>query len=178
MILERLRKEDAGLSLTELAVYVAVLGVLSTVMATMLLSLFRSEQTVSQVTGTSNSAQIAFRAITGDIERARQFDTTPDSVTASVATGSDGWQCVRWSIAGKKLWLETKADSAGSAWSDPAEVVDGIGPVEAYPFFIGSGATGTGTLEYSFSVAEQGAVPLDVTGQISTRMFAESSCLG
>lgn len=176
MMRERLR-DDRGFSLAELAIYTVVVGLLATVMATMIVTLFRSEQTVSQITGTSNSAQIAFRGLTTHIERARQFDTTPHSVTASVAVGETGWQCVRWSIADGALWLETRSDALGSTWSVPERVIEGVGPVAAYPFFSGSGLTAPGTLHYSLTIAEGSAAPVDLTGQISTRSFEPSNCL-
>lgn len=177
MSVRTLRSDDRGFSLTELAIYLAVFGLLATVMGTMVVSLFRSEQTVSQITGTANNAQIAFRAVTSDIERARQFDSSGDAVTASVARGSSGWQCVRWSVAGGNLRLETRADALGSSWSTPSVVIDGIGPVEAFPFFTGAGVSDTGTLHYSLTVSGSGAHPVELTGQISTRSFAASNCL-
>lgn len=177
MIQKRLSNER-GLSLVELAVYTAVFGIISTIMATMIVSLFRSEQTVTGLTESANNSQVAFRALTSDIERARQFDTNSHSVTASVAVGADGWECVRWSVADGNLLLQKRSDTSGSAWSGPAIVAGGVGSVAGLPFFSGEGHDDTGTLHYALSFRAATTAPIETRGQISTRMFAESQCLG
>lgn len=176
---------DRGFSLVELSVYIVVLGILSTVVAATMISLFRSEQTVSDITGASNDTQVVVAALTSDIKNARRFETTPHRVIASVA-GSDPaadnvWQCVRWEIDGGAgtLALSTKPDATGSDWSSPTIMASGVTQLSEPNLFVGSGtATATGTLNYSFGVTTTGSGSIDMTGQISNRVpgGAGSTC--
>ncbi|MGK0714568.1 PulJ/GspJ family protein [Leucobacter sp. W1153] len=170
------RVDDAGFSLVELAVYIVVLGLISTIIATTMVSLFRSESTVSGLTTSASDGQNAATLLRADIRNAREFRVTDGgaTLTASVAgrSASITWQCVRWQVTGtgneRNLTRDVKPDSAGQPWNAPSSLptlLTGVGPrsegTVSLPFFAGGAASGVeGTLTYSWRVttADEGAI--------------------
>lgn len=174
--------EDAGFSLVELAVYIVILGIISTIIAATTLSLFRSEATVSGLTTSASDAQNATTLLRADIRNARQFATSTDgtTVTASVAgqSATVTWQCVRWQVTGtgaeRTLTRSTRNDASAQTWSSPVTLLSAIRPaVTGSPYFAGGAASGiAGSLTYNLRVntAEDGA--LNVTGEFRNRAQA------
>ena len=170
---------DGGFSLVELAVYIVILGIISTIVAATTLSLFRSESTVSGLTTSASDGQNATTQLRSDIRNARQFATNSDgsTVTASVASraASLAWQCVRWQVTGTgsdlALTRSVRGDSTGQTWSTPANLLAGIQtPASGSQHFSGGAASGIeGTLSYSLRIntAEDGAIT--VTGEARNR---------
>lgn len=171
------RDPDAGFSLVELAVYIVALGVIMAVVTAVMITLFRSEQTVSAVTNSTSDSQNMVAVLSGDVRNARQFETNPSGTvfTASVA-GSDAagvsWQCVRWTVAGAgsnwNVSRQTRADAPTSTWSDAPTLVGGVSAKGSSNFFAGTTSLGArGTLQYAMQVATTGDGVIDVSGQAS-----------
>lgn len=179
---QRTQRADAGFSLVELAVYIVILGIISTIIAATTLSLFWSEAAVSGLTTSASDAQNATTQLRADIRNARQFATSTDgtTVTASVAgkTTPVTWQCVRWQVTGtgadRTLTRSTRTDASAQTWSSPVTLLAAIRPaVSGSPYFAGGAASGiAGSLTYNLRVntAEDGA--LTVTGEFRNRAQA------
>lgn len=179
------RAADVGFSLVELAVYIVVLGLISTIIATTMVSLFRSESTVSGLTTSASDGQNAATLLRADIRNAREFRVTDGgaTVTASVAgrSASISWECVRWQVTGtgndRRLTRDSKADSAGQVWNDLADLpsfLTGVGPrtdgVTTIPFFAGGAASGLeGTLSYSWRVTTADRGSINIVGDARNR---------
>lgn len=170
---------DGGFSLVELAVYIVILGIISTIVATTVISLFRSESTVSGLTTSASDGQNAMTQLRSDIRNARQFATSSDgsTVTASVASRAAtlAWQCVRWQVtvsgSDRVITRSLRGDSSGQTWSTPVTLLAGIqAPASGSQHFSGGAASGIqGTLSYSLRIntAENGAI--NVTGEARNR---------
>lgn len=169
-------KPDRGFSLVELAVYVMVLGIIATVIATVMVSLFRSEQTVSEVTLASNDSQIISTMLTNDIRNAREFVVAPTEVFASVA-GRDAtvsWQCVRWAVEGNTLIRQTAPDAGGAlpVWGTKVTLGEDITSTSGDYFSQGRGSN---SLQYNFGLKLAGDNVLPVQGQISNRITSDGT---
>lgn len=167
---------DRGFSLVELAVYVLVLGIIATVVATVMVSLFRSEQTVSEVTTASNDSQIISTMLTNDIRNAREFTVAPTEVLASVA-GSDAtvsWQCVRWAVEDNTLTRQTAPDAGGAppVWGAKITLGDNVTRTDGDYFSQGSTAS---SLVYSLGLKSAGESVLPVQGLVSNRVTTEGT---
>ena len=146
-------REDRGFSLVELAVYVAVLGIVSTIVATVVLSLFRTEQTVSRVTNTSNDTQILSTVFTKDVHNARSAAVGGGgtSVTLQVASTTTPlcWRDVTWAFQGGAI---VRTPTGGSAQRFELSASSGAFTLTAR------------TVGYSFNVPGGGASQQPVTG--------------
>lgn len=118
---------DAGLSLVELAVYILVLGVISAVVASVVISLFRSEQVVSSVTTTSNTTQNFSSVFDRDIRNARAVAAAPATPLVPITSGAHSsialevasdtatpicWNLVTWKFENGTI---TRTQNGGSA---------------------------------------------------------------
>lgn len=185
-MIRRQRADDAGFSLVELAVYIVVIGLISTIIATTMVSLFRSESTVSGLTTSASDGQNAATLLRADIRNAREFRVTGgdgETLTASVAGKSTPltWQCVRWQVTGsgndRVLTRDEKPDTAGESWTALSVLptfLSGIAPrvegATAIPFFQGSASSGVeGTLSYSWRVAPDNGGTISIVGDARNR---------
>lgn len=167
---------DAGFSLVELAVYVVILGLISSIVAAVIVSLFRSEQTVSGITQASNTSQVVTQALTRDLRNARSFSTSGNTLTASVASAASPvtWECVQWAVdSNGDLRRKTKSNGA-STWGTGGVIASKVSAVGTTAYFAGgtsgtSAGTSTGTLTYSFKLPTTSSSSAEVSGQISNR---------
>lgn len=175
-------QSDRGLSLVELAVYVLVLGIIATVIATVMASLFRSEQTVSDVTTASNDSQNISTMLTNDIRNAREFRVgAPGEMIASVASRGQNltWQCVKWVVvatSNNSLVRQETADIPGSKnWPAGLTLADNMQTI-GEPYFARVGLSdGTATLEYAFGLKSASDSPFPVQGQVSNQKASDGS---
>lgn len=168
--------DDGGFSLVELAVYILVLGIISAVVTAVLISLFKSEDTVSGISITTSDSQNMIAFLSKDVRNSRQFQSSPDgtTLTASVAGGDAGtvvWQCVRWSVVGtgidRSVVRQTKSDSAGAGWGSMTTLINKVRAIGSTPFFEGNAVMGSrGSLKYSIQIATTETGAIKVTGQI------------
>lgn len=168
--------DDAGFSLTELAVYILVVGIISAIVAASVLSLFRSEETVSSLTNSANESQIFVNVLNQDLRSAREFAVRDEGTTvvASVATKTTPvtWSCVTWAATGTgndrtitrngKTLLEN-ARPAGSApfFATDADVTQGSGGSLAYDFRVAT--SDSGIIEVRGTVSNEAQGDADAT---------------
>lgn len=173
-------RRERGFSIVELAVYIVVLGIISTVISTVVISLFRSEETVSGITSSSNESQIISTVLGNDIRNARAFRVTSNSVTASVAGGGSTvtWQCVRWVVssgANATLTRQSLPDSGTvPSWGMGATMAEKVQAIGGNAYFSGGSAgaeagTATAALNYNIGVPSAGNSVSKVAGLVSNR---------
>jgi type II secretory pathway component PulJ len=128
---------ESGFSLVELSVYVVVLGLIATVLATVMVSLFRSEETVSKISAASNNAQIFATVLDRDVRNAVAAGcgsvggTVTDcaisgatTIALSVQSTSASPACVEtvvWSFDGDTV---TRLGGSGGSYTVEADAVD------------------------------------------------------
>ncbi len=176
---------SAGFSLVELAVYIVVLGIISTVVATVVVSLFRSEQAVSGISSASNDSQIVSTVLTNEVRNARAMKVDDNQVVLSVASSNPGavsWSCVRWVVTSGALLRHEVADSGTvpSNWGAGTAMATGLTRTDGRPYFAGGGtevAAGntTGAVAYSFALKSTSDGKLPVIGQASNRVASAGS---
>lgn len=162
----KLRRQE-GLSLVELAVYIVVLGLISTIMATSISSSFRAETVVADTTQVSNQTQLVNTLLGNDARNARSVNAknpvtgalTPlangsyTSITFEVArqTGALCWEPVTWAFVGDKLQRTT---ASGTASHIDIPISNGT--------FVVSGRT----IEFSYDLASGGAAQKNASGSV------------
>lgn len=180
----RAARGDDGLSLVELAVYIVVLGIVLAIVTALVISLFRSERTVSAVTGGANDSQVMTTVLRSDVRNALEFasqDGGNDLVLA--VAGRDeafGYECVRWRVAGGVLVRQTRADALPADWSAPQEFAAGVTRLNGEPYFTGAAAISQSSpLRYGFAVATTADGALEVSGKISNAGYfgGDTACV-
>lgn len=109
--------DDAGLSLVELIIYLAVTALVMTVLVGLFASGLRSQSVTRQRDMVTGAANLVSTSLTTSLRNASYFEVTGDVLRARVATTGTGWACRYWWLTpGKEI---TMADSATKV-SDPA----------------------------------------------------------
>lgn len=173
---------DDGFSLTELAVYVAVLGVISAIVAASVLGLFRSEKTVTSLTNSANESQVLVSMLNQDLRSAREFAVRGGGTTLVASVAGRGtpitWECVTWQVTG--------AGADRAIVRDGKTVLEHVRADGASPFFAtASGADvpqgKEGTLLYDFRAAtdESGIILVDgnVSNEAQGTLGAPAHCI-
>lgn len=159
---------DPGFSLVELAIYVALLGIISAIVAATVLGLFRSEKTVSSLTNAANQSQIFVSVLNQDVRSARELAVRDagSTVIASVAskTSPITWSCVTWAVAG--------SGTERSITRNGKSMLDHVRQNGVEPFFASASGADTpkgkeGTLIYDFRAADADSGIVNVDGNVS-----------
>ena len=156
------KDKDAGFSLVELAIYVVLLGIISSIVASTVVVSFRSEQTVSDTTNVASSSQNFITAFSRDMRNARSAEVSSDgsTITAEVASTSGDicWNTVTWTFAGDRVERNGGAliDAGVTSGSFGADNSDGVLSV-----------TDTErTVTYNFKLGAQSTVTHPITGSL------------
>lgn len=166
-------RDDSGFSLTELAVYIVVLGVISAVVAASILGLFRSEKTVSSLTNSANQSQLLVSMLNQDLRSAREFAVRNSgrTVVLSVAsrTSPITWSCVTWEVSGG---ADAEPDSDRRITRNTVAILDHARQNGTNPFFSTASGADTpqgkeGTLLYDFRAATSDSGIINVEGSVS-----------
>lgn len=179
-------RSERGFSLTELAVYIVLLGLIAAIVVTVVLSLFRSEDTVSGITNSTSESQVAVTFLQSDIRNAREFQSSSDgrTLTASVANSgaTESWSCVRWTVTGTGTTQNLNRAVKDSTWPTPTTLLTGVRPKGSAPFFSGTTAMGAqGLVKYAMQVATVNNGVIDVVGSVSNTAQGsgtDSNCFG
>lgn len=159
---------DRGFSLTELAIYVALLGVISAIIAASIFGLFRSEKTVSSLTNAASQSQILISVLNQDVRSARELAVRDGGATVLLSVASRStpitWSCVTWKVTGSG---NNRAITRGGK-----TLLDHVRQHGTSVFFAtASGADAPqgkeGTLVYDFLAADADSGLVTVDGNVS-----------
>lgn len=144
----RSHRKDAGVTLTELAVYIVLLGIISTIVASVVVQAFQSEQTVSGVTQASSQGQnfsILFRR---DMANARSAVVTGGNSVALCTYPTNG-AAVRANV----VWLYAAGEVTRTVGTGAAvTILEGVAAGGSFT------AAGTSGVHFDFTVVpEKGA---------------------
>ena len=160
--------KDEGFSLTELAVYILVFGVLAAIVAMSVLSLFRTESTVSSLTNSASESQIFVSVLNQDLRSAREVAVRDEGSRVVLSVAGDStpitWECVTWQVTG------TAGDQ--SIARNGAVLLEHVRANGENPFFVtASGADlpqgKEGTLHYNLRAATSESGIVNVEGVVS-----------
>lgn len=151
-------RDDAGFSLTELAVYIVLLGIVASMVAAVVITSFQAEQTVSGTTSVANDSQSVIANLDRDIRNSRSVQPASGSSTTlqlCVAESDPevnfGWYPVIWAFSGDDLTRSARGGATVSLLTETIQPSSGIftvsGSTVSYTFSIE--AAGTATREFS-----------------------------
>lgn len=187
MKLSRTLTTDEGFTLSELAVYGMLLGLVVSTAAGILISGTVSERTVRTVVGASTASQLVADSIETGIRNSSAYALTEPStgtqlLRARVAQGTSGveWNCAAWyytpNLRNGSVWY--KSDSAAIANPTNANIsswillADGITPPPGSTAIFTIGAN---QLTFSFEAVAGQDPPASVTSSATSRMSAWES---
>lgn len=113
---------EAGLSLIELVLYVAIGAIVSIVIVGVFGSGLQNEAATRERDAATGSAQLVSTSVGNGIRNASAFEVTGALLRARVAVGSgDGWECQAWRLTGEGELQHKQSSSAipagGSGWA-------------------------------------------------------------
>lgn len=117
---------DAGFSLVEIAVYIVLLGIISSIVVAVVLTSFQAERVVSSTTSVSNSSQNFMSAFDRDVRNASLESVTASKVVLRV-WGGDATRCrslVTWEFSGSQITRQKDSGAIGKIVD--AGVSDGV----------------------------------------------------
>ncbi|GAA4480311.1 type II secretion system protein [Microbacterium panaciterrae] len=166
---------DDGLSLIELIVVVIILGILGTVIATIFVNTWKSEEAVRTQSQATTSGQLVSSEIERAMRNAVAFDVSADGSTLRVDSSLGGnRQCQAFSLLADGAHMTvTAAPAAASGWPIWQKNIAQSGA----PFFVKSGNTVTYTFS-ALSKSDSGTVaaaPVRFTGTAYMRNAAAGS---
>lgn len=149
---------DSGFSLVELAVYIVLLGIVTAIVAAVVMTSFRAEQTVSGTTSIANDAQTVVATLDRDIRNARTVAPTSGStttITLEVARGSGSvcWIPVLWEITGTEI-ARTAGTGPRAALIQGRDVDNGAFEIHDVQR----------SVDYSFKLSSPGTSPRIISG--------------
>lgn len=109
------RVDDAGVTLVELIVYVAVAALFLGLMASLFATGLKTESTTRERDTATGKAQVVSDSIATSIRNASAFQIDGKLLRARVATGASGWECRAWVLtAGGDLAYKTSTTAIPS----------------------------------------------------------------
>jgi hypothetical protein len=141
-ILQRVHRDDRGLSMAELLVYCLLLGGVLGLVGTLLINSLRTNETVTTVVDASTQAQLAAQSLERGIRNASTFQLTivgsSDQVLlARVASNTSAWVCEAWyysNAEGTIRHMKSDTKIFSTAWTNDLAtwtlLAEGVEPVE------------------------------------------------
>lgn len=98
-------RDEAGLTVTELIVYVLVSALFAGLLAALFINGMQANAQTTDRDSATGRASVVSTSLFGSIRNALSFTVTDggNSVVAVVATGATGWECRAWSVVGDEL---------------------------------------------------------------------------
>lgn len=162
------RAADAGVTLTELAVYIVLLGVVGAIVAAVVVQAFRSEETVSELTSASSQGQNFSTLFRRDMANANSATVAPGGQQAVLCTFATDAATTRvpvtWSLADDQV-------SRAVSTAEGTVLVDRIAPGGSFA------AVGASGIEYRVSIPSEAGGTHAVEGTSSlTLQEGGSTC--
>lgn len=158
------RRDDDGISLIELIVYVLVASVLLLATAAILTNSWSTQRNVTNVTNATNRGQVMTSTIERAMRNAIAFDVSADGSTLVVHTSLIGsLACQGFSLGTGESRMSLKASTLGASSTWPVWQ-PGIAQRGSTPFFAETGTT----VAYTFDITTT-AAPVRFSGQAAAR---------
>ncbi len=103
---------DAGMSLVELIVYLAVAVGVTLGLTSMFASGMSANTATKERDTATGQAQVISSSLQTGIRNASDFTVTGDLLRARVATGTSGWQCEAWAITAAGRFVHRTSTTA------------------------------------------------------------------
>ncbi len=167
------RRADAGVTLIELIITVAVSAVVLALIASLVASTVQAQVAATQRSATTAEAAVVVGSLQSSIRNAGAVRVEPDgrALRAQVAAGDSGWECRAWVLTGSgELRYTTAADAipleGTSGW---ATLTTGAnGPASGAGPFAAAGRH----LSYEFAITARGETVPVVGGVVAQAVAA------
>jgi prepilin-type N-terminal cleavage/methylation domain len=152
-LLRRLRRDEAGFTLTELLVASALFALVVLVAGSIFLGLFSAQRQVTAITSTTTDAQLAGTAIDAGVRNSSGFKLTTvgaDQLLVARVAGSGAtvqWTCRAWYYSSSARTIRMHDSAAAVAAPTATQLaswtllVDGVKPATGPTIFSAAGAT-------------------------------------
>lgn len=170
----RREASDSGFTLVELAVYIVLLGIVSAIVAAVVMTSFRAEQTVSSTTTLANSAQTVIAQLDRDVRN-----------SSSVSPHSGSSEEIRLCVAGSQTdvtWHEVVwkfSDEAISRSYDGGSdtiILQKSPDSDAFTISDAGFVVSDGAVAYSFTLFEAGTTERTFSGSTALSPGTEEGC--
>ncbi|UUT35179.1 type IV pilus modification PilV family protein [Microbacterium elymi] len=175
---------DAGITLVELIIYIAVGALFAGILASLFISGITSQTNTRDRDVATGKAQVVTDMLQASIRNADAVHVDGGMLVARVATGTTGWECRAWALTDQKAIVYKHGTAApgtvDTTWTPLIGPADAQGD-NASVSVEGGGVpfTLTGTqLDYRFTVTA-GTVTLPITGSVIAQAKTDgavSSC--
>lgn len=169
--------DDAGMTLVELILYLAIGVVVLLGVGRVFVTGWQSDAATRDRDRATNQAQLAATAIQSGIRSSSGFDVTGNLMRAVVATGASTWTCRAWLLTGDGRLLQHSQDTAiavpatTTGWT---ELTDGVtGTLAGGAPFVRD-ASATSMLRFGFTVAH-GDATVPITGGAVAQAVGEGT---
>lgn len=112
---------DAGMSLTELIIYIGIAVLVTLGVSSMFISGIGANTATSNRDAATGQAQLISTTLQVGVRHASDVTVTGDLLRARVATGDSGWQCEAWAITPGGQFVHRTSTSAIAVPSDYAD---------------------------------------------------------
>lgn len=118
----RLRlRDETGMSLTEVIVYIAVSVIVLGGLATVFASALSAQANTRDRNAATGTVAVAVNSLQASIRNSSAFEISGNTLRARVAVGDGtGWECRAWALSGGTLYYR----AASSAFPTPADYED------------------------------------------------------
>lgn len=165
--MEREAGED-GLTLIELIIYVVILGVIMTAIATIFSNTWLAQASVSSQTAATTRGDLVSTQIERAVRNATGLYVSADGSTVEVLTALSGSrQCQGFAMTavGLQMTMSTSPAPSPSSWPVWQSRVSASGATPAFQLITGPGVSG---VRYTFDATDDSA-PVHFTGTVYTR---------
>lgn len=172
---DRDHDREGGFSLVELAVYIVLLGIVTSIVAAVVMTSFRAEETVSSTTNLANSAQTVIAYLDRDIRNSPSVSPESGSsveITLCVA-GSETdvvtWHEVVWNFSDQRI---TRSYDGGT---DTSILEKPLGS-DSFTISDAEFVVENNAVRYSFTLFETGTAERTFSGSTALSGGTEEGC--
>jgi Tfp pilus assembly protein FimT len=143
-VVSREHRDDAGVTLVELLVYIFITVIIGALMAGVFINGLKSQTTTTDRDTATGKAQVVTNSLQTSLRNASAVSPasgTTNALVALVATGSSGWQCRAWVLTSAGTLVYRASSSAINTGNTTGWTV------------LASGVTGTFTGGKAFSLS-------------------------
>jgi hypothetical protein len=171
------RRDEEGVTLVELIVYIAVGALFAGLVASLFLSGLQSQAQTQDRDTATGKAQVVTDMLQASIRNADAVHVDGPMLVARVATGTTGWECRGWALTAEGAIVYkhglTALTTVDATWTPL------IGPADAHGDGVSVSVEGGGEpftltgmqLDYRFTVSS-GTASVPITGSVTAQAIA------